>query len=281
MMKKQITTVLIAVSFCGVLCAQDGTRRQQSQQARVASRSIARLVSTGGGDLLRKDLDQANVAPRLKQWLSENKEAIVGSAASPSTRPAKWGVATTKDDKLFLFVSQWPKEGKLLIPRLHNSVKSVKHADEELKLKPNVADWEITLPEKPTRPGPVLPVIELVLNEPAVVGTDQPPVVKSGDDGSLLLHSRYSIVHGEMLRFEPQPHKNTVGYWVNEKDWAEWRCSPAKVGTYEVILRYGCGNGQGGSEIAIQLGDQQIGFNVEATGGFQSWRDVSLGKSGA
>ena len=279
MMKNRFATVLLLIPICGFVAAQEPSRRQQTQQARLATRSLARLAASGAGNLLRDDFEKLELSPRLKQWLSDHREAIVGAGRSPFSTPTKWGVATTNGNKLFLHIAQWPKEGnKLLIPRLHNSVKAAKYAGKELKLKPNVKDWEITLPEKPDRRGPILPVVELELNEPAVLATEQPVLVKAAADGSIPLHSRYSIVHGEMLRFEPQPHKNTVGYWVNEKDWAEWLCQPQEAGRYEVHLRYGCGNGQGGSEIAIQIGDQKLTFIVEATGGFQAWRDVSLGK---
>ena len=121
-----------------------------------------------------------------------------------------------------------------------------------------------------------MPVIELELNEPAKLGQSEPPVVKSSGD-VIELHSRYSVVHGEMLRFEPQAHKNTVGYWVKEKDWAQWQCHATKAGPYEVELRYGCGDGQGGSDIELTIGKQKVPFKVEATGGFQAWRDVKLG----
>lgn len=49
-----------------------------------------------------------------------------------------------------------------------------------------------------------------------VVAVGMPTKLKPSEDGLIHPHSRYAIVHGEMLRFEPQSHKDTVGYWVNE-----------------------------------------------------------------
>ena len=96
-------------------------------------------------------------------------------------------------------------------------------------------------------------------------------------DGSIQIHARDAVTHGKMLRFEPQPHKDTVGYWTQADDWAEWRFAVVDAGTYTVTMRYGCADGQGGSELAIQVGPAALAFTVEATGGFQAWRDASLG----
>ena len=274
-------TGLVGVCLLAGACAteafgQQGNRKQGSNQARAIVRALARLSASGGAGLLKKDATNEDMPRALNRWLSAHQHTIYEVGPNPFAKRAKWGVATTKGNRLFLHVNVWPKDGVLLIPRLHNSIKTAKliGSDDELKVTPNVADWAIKLGEKPKRN--LMPVVELTLNEPAKEAAEKPPLVQQSGD-LIELHSRYSIVHGEMLRFEPQPHKNTVGYWVKEKDWAEWSCQPTKSGQYQVGLRYGCGNGQGGSEIEITIGDKKIPFKVEATGGFQTWRDVKLG----
>lgn len=102
------------------------------------------------------------------------------------------------------------------------------------------------------------------------------PVVEA-DDGSILLHSRDATVHGATLRYEPAPNKNTLGYWVNASDWALWTFEAKKSGKFKVLLRQGCGKGQGGSDVAIELDGQKLAFVVEDTGGFQSWKDREIG----
>ena len=37
-------------------------------------------------------------------------------------------------------------------------------------------------------------------------------------DGTIVMHARTAEVHGTMLRYEPLPHKTTLGYWVNAED---------------------------------------------------------------
>jgi hypothetical protein len=278
-MKSIATTGICLLLFASVAFSQIPEKKRSAHRARAAVRSLSRLVANGGAALLNGDFDKKVLSSGVSQWLEVHRDAIIGAGSNPFPALTKWGVATTNGDKLFLHVMRWPEDGKLLIPRLHNSVKSahVFGQSSELKLKPNVSDWELTLNEKPKRSESILPIIEIELDAAAVVAAGIPPELKPSEDGLIHLHSRYAIVHGEMLRFEPQPHKNTVGYWVNETDWAEWSCIAAKSGRYEVELRYGCGIDQGGSDVEITVGDHVLPFKVEATGGFQAWKNVHLG----
>ena len=84
------------------------------------------------------------------------------------------------------------------------------------------------------------------------------------------------MTHGEKLRFEPQPHKNTVGYWVNTEDWCEWHFT-AKPGDYKVYIWQGCGTGQGGSEVGVASGNTTVKFIVEDTGHFQNFKQREIG----
>jgi hypothetical protein len=81
---------------------------------------------------------------------------------------------------------------------------------------------------------------------------------------------------GPTLRYELDKHKNTLGYWTNVLDSASWVLDVRKPGVYTVSILQGCGDGSGGAEVEIQLGDQVVPFVVEETGGFQNfqWRDV-------
>ncbi len=96
-------------------------------------------------------------------------------------------------------------------------------------------------------------------------------------DGSILLHSRTAEVHGVMLRFEPLPHKNTLGYWVRADDWASWEFTVTKPGKFEVEILQGCGQGQGGSEVEVAVGEQKLKFAVEDTGHFQNFKARTIG----
>jgi arylsulfatase A-like enzyme len=104
----------------------------------------------------------------------------------------------------------------------------------------------------------------------------QNPPVQPLPDGSVLLHSRDAIVHGQTLRYEPQPYKNTLGFWTRVEDWAHWDFELPSPGRYRIEALQGCGPKSGGAEVEFAIGDNRRTMKVEATGGFQDFvrRDV-------
>src|SRR5262249_51643834 len=74
------------------------------------------------------------------------------------------------------------------------------------------------------------------------------------------------------------PKKNCLGYWTNPNDWAEWKFSVVRPGTYDVFVDQGCGSGQGGSEAAVELGGERFLFTVEETGHFQIFLPRRVGR---
>jgi arylsulfatase A len=96
-------------------------------------------------------------------------------------------------------------------------------------------------------------------------------------DGVIEIWSKTARVHGLQLRYEPLPHKNTLGFWVRQQDWAEFAFTVKKPGKYRVEALIGCGNGSGGSEVQFTVGDQMLKYTVKETGGFQAFQLVDLG----
>ena len=96
-------------------------------------------------------------------------------------------------------------------------------------------------------------------------------------DGSITLPARWAEVHGVQLRYEPLPHKNTLGFWVNVDDYATWEFTATKPGRYDVEVWQGCGTGQGGSTAEVSVGRDALTFTVEDTGHFQNFRPRVVG----
>lgn len=97
-------------------------------------------------------------------------------------------------------------------------------------------------------------------------------------DGTIVMPARTAEVHGTMLRFEPLPHKNTLGYWVNKDDWASFEFTVSQAGKFTVEVLQGCGKGQGGSEVEVAVGAQALKFIVEDTGHFQNFKPRDIGE---
>lgn len=100
--------------------------------------------------------------------------------------------------------------------------------------------------------------------------------IEPGKDGVIVMPACKAKVFGKQLQFEPLPHKNTVGYWVNADDYATWKIGVPKTGVYQVHILQGCGGGQGGSRISLAIGDSEVETTVQETGHFQNfrWRDL-------
>ena len=102
-------------------------------------------------------------------------------------------------------------------------------------------------------------------------------------DGSVTLPAENAEVHGVMLRYEPLPHKDTLGFWVRTDDWAEWQFNVDKPGRFRVELLQGCGTGSGGSEVEVKVANssaqiEPLKMTVEETGGFQQFVPREIGE---
>jgi arylsulfatase A-like enzyme len=97
-------------------------------------------------------------------------------------------------------------------------------------------------------------------------------------DGTIALPARTAEVHGTQLRYEPSPHKDTLGYWTRAEDWASWDFEVSRPGTFAVTVLQGCGPGQGGSEVELAVADQTLRLTVEDTGHFQNFKRRDVGR---
>jgi lysophospholipase L1-like esterase/pimeloyl-ACP methyl ester carboxylesterase len=94
------------------------------------------------------------------------------------------------------------------------------------------------------------------------------PVVQQ-DSGEIAFRADQATTHSVMMRYEPATNKNCLGYWVNPADWADWSFTVTQPGTFEVEVLQGCGKGQGGSDVNVEVGATKLPFVVQETGHFQ------------
>ncbi|WP_299467872.1 hypothetical protein [uncultured Gimesia sp.] len=190
----------------------------------------------------------------------------------------EWGTITALPQGLKLDISKSVPQHGILVPRMNNRIQAIYFAHDTKKkpltLKPGIAEWEIQLP-KTELPLPASVIVEF--KEPPYLPV-KPHVIQENAEQQLILDAKDAIVHGELLRYEPQPHKNTVGYWANEKDWCEWKLNLKTPGVFDVYLLQGCGKGQGGSEVQLSVVNQKLDFTVEDTGHFQNFKERHIGK---
>lgn len=178
-------------------------------------------------------------------------------------------------DSLYTEIKVATDDASLKIPRLANVVQSIhwqSNSESKITLQPEPDHWIIRHGKPAAEGGDVL-----------IIKLDGPPVLFDGStvteiskDGLIFLPAKLATTAGENLRYEPQPHKNTVGYWSNVKATAEWKLSTSEKGSYEIDILQGCGSGHGGSMVDVQVGSESTTFVVEETGHFQNfiWRTV-------
>lgn len=103
-------------------------------------------------------------------------------------------------------------------------------------------------------------------------------------DGTITLSARAADVSGQQLRFEPAPHKNTLGFWTDANDFASWEFQVKQPGRFEIELLQGCGRGQGGSVVEIHVESAaakvlaNLEMTVEDTGHFQNFVPRMVGE---
>jgi arylsulfatase A-like enzyme len=95
--------------------------------------------------------------------------------------------------------------------------------------------------------------------------------------GAILLHARDAKVRGTKLRYEPEPQKDTLGFWTERDDWVEWEFETPRAGAFEVELLQGCGTGSGGAEVAVTVAGQTLSAKVQETGHFQRFVPRMIG----
>jgi hypothetical protein len=206
--------------------------------------------------------------------LASAKSAIAADLVFPTQ--FDWGQVSKTTTSVELRVESRPADGVIRIPRFNSPYKRITLQGDTtstlLDFRPEVAEWLITLPKTTAVPATI--VIETV-GTPQLLA--QPFVAEANREGSFILPAHHAVVHGKLLRYEPQPHKNTVGYWADEKDWCEWKVDVDKSGSYDVYILQGCGKGHGGSEVRVSVGKSDLTFIVEDTGHFQNFKERMVG----
>jgi arylsulfatase A len=97
-------------------------------------------------------------------------------------------------------------------------------------------------------------------------------------DGTITMVAKWAEITGAQLRYEPLPHKNTLGFWTNKDDSATWEFTVTTPGTFDMTITQGCGKGNGGAEVEFTLSTQTLKHTVKDTGGWQKFEDVKIGQ---
>ena len=164
------------------------------------------------------------------------------------------------------------KEQSMKVPRVYASLRSAHFQgkpDQTVQIRPGVDHWEIRFKGEAASAEVVLE-----FDSYPALHNESKPIEQLGD-GTLTLPSSLGRTHGQKLRFEPQPHKNTIGFWTKATDSVTWPITVAKPGEFNVGLLQGAGNGGGGTaNISILKNDKSVAsidYDVHVTGHYQNF----------
>jgi hypothetical protein len=281
-------TLLLA---CGLAGGPATSPVGQHAEVAAARAEVLALIKRVGSNDNREAVERLNPTQRdaderarlLRQWALVNGQSVTHVTPGPLT-DLPWGYCThglkpvgkSTDSLVYLHVFDWHASGKLVAYGLANDVtRAYFLADKQKPLKvEKVGRWAwIEVGKKAPDPVDTVVVLEVEGNPKAA-----PLAVDPTPEGPIVLHARDAIVHGQTLRYEPEPHKNTVGYWSNPSDWVRWEFNVTKPGTYGVEILQGCGKGSGGSTVDFSIGEQKVSVTVQDTGHFQNFVPRDIGK---
>jgi alpha-L-fucosidase len=245
-------------------------------------RMLSRVCGNGGNYLLdvgptadgRIPVIMQERLVQIGEWLAVNGDAIYGSTGSPF-RPRKfeWGTCTVKPGKLYLHV--WGlRSGEIELPGLTNKPKAVYMLADEgkqpLAVRHGEAGVSIGLPEELPDEGVSIIVVEI--EGEAVVDT----TIRQGRDGSVVLRAKEANIHGASPRYEGGK-KDHIGYWGDAKDSVSWKFRIDEPGKFDVLLRYSCATGAGGSRFVVSVDGQKLDGETEETGAWDVHKSERIG----
>lgn len=206
-------------------------------------------------------LDGVSLASLLRGGAAPRRDALFWHYPHYSNQGGRPGAAVRAGDfKLIEFYEQDRRE-------LYNLKKDPGETNNLIEVLPDVARdlqtkldaWRTVVGARMMKPNPYF-----IPNPQAA-------------DGTITLPARTAEVHGVQLRYEPAPHKNTLGFWTRADDWAGWEFTVQKPGAFTLEVLQGCGKGEGGSEVELAVAGQALRLVVEDTGHFQNFKPRALG----
>lgn len=195
---------------------------------------------------------------------SQGPDPAVGTSASAEL------LAAREDKRWIVPVAT---SGPTRIPRVCASLRGAYFEgmpDNPVIVHPEIEYWELRFDGEPLAKAVVLQFDSY----PSLLSEVSP--TKQAVDGTVTLRCSQGRTEGEKLRFEPQPHKNTIGYWTIPTDSVTWPIQLSQPGEFNVGLLQGAGeNGGGIARVSLLENGKLVDsfeFTVEVTGHFQNFR---------
>jgi alpha-L-fucosidase len=207
-------------------------------------------------------------------WVNRNADGIYGTSADPLPE-FPWGYSTVKGNNLYLYVRDWPADGKLVVPNVRNKVNSallLANRTEKLNIRQESDRIVIEVPSK--RPDDPITVLELGIEGSLSV---EPPVTVQNDKGNLELNYLTAITYGEAKTRFNRKGSFHISKWESPSDSVQWIAEVSKPGTYRVKIDYSSTRDWEGRSYEITCGKEVLKPTVIHTGEWFEYHEFPVG----
>ncbi|MFN9125270.1 MAG: alpha-L-fucosidase, partial [bacterium] len=255
-------------------------------------RLLSDIVSKGGNLLLNIGPDANGRVPEaaeralrgVGEWMKVNGEAIYGTTASPFQR-LPWGRATQKAGVLYLHVHEWPRDGRLVVP-MQGEVRAARMLGSEAPLRWSASEQDagrLVIEVSNQAVDAAVAVVRLDL-----AGEVKPMAfaVLPDTGGTITLTPHDATLDGKSIRVERVgvigDVTHNIGYWLDPDASASWPLGvgAGQGGEFRVQIELACADASAGARMKFEVegGAGAPEFAVPATGGWQSYRTVEVGR---
>lgn len=195
------------------------------------SRNANYLLNVGPDAMGNIPTPSVDTLTQVGEWMQLHGEAIHGAGPMPFLRDFPWGTTTTKDNKLYLHVFDWPENG-LVFRGLKTPIKSARilTTGESVDFTQGNAKslYEVKLNTPKRSPSEMVSVVELTLS-------GKPNVLEElyqFEDGSITLPAVYAKT-GSSIRFGDGGETQSFN---ENADSLRWSFNMGEPGSYLIKL---------------------------------------------
>lgn len=252
-------------------------------------RNLSDIASKGGNFLLnigpkadgsipQESIDRLEAVGR---WMDVNGEAIYATAASPFPRRLPWGRVTQKAAEnggttLYLHIWEWPSDGKILLPTLHELPASGKLLKGGATVTTERAENGLLVHLPGTATDPDVSVVRL--DFPGVPKITQLPYVTAEADGTITLTAIDADAHGGYagnIQVEGSGQDAYLTRWNNPDLRVDYQIMTSQAGKWRVEAEVAAAEP---ARLSIGVAKSATLMDIPATGPGLTWKTVTLGE---
>lgn len=233
---------------------------------------LAKAKAMGGNILLNIgpkgdgsfDAPDVAILKGIGEWMSKNKESVIGVEPSPLPRQ-QWGVVTKRKDILYLHVFNKPKGEQLTVGGLTAAVKSISLLASKKSIKGYTSDAiGLHIPLDQIAADSADEVIVVRLKEDNIVPEANDLIYVDTYSAQNRLLSFYAKQYGPPMKFgDGKRDRYYVSGWKNSNQYLGWNIDVLEPAQFDVVIRYVKDVGNTGGDMVLEIGGKTLDFSID------------------